>query len=70
MVGYTDSLHRFETFTGVPDTPENRQLFLSNVPLGRLGETADVGKSAVFLCSGDSEFITGVNLDVDGGRAI
>lgn len=61
---------RFESFAGVPDTPENRQKFLANVPLGRLGEVDDVAKAAVFLCSDDGEFVTGVNMSVDGGRSI
>ncbi|ETN36253.1 uncharacterized protein HMPREF1541_08530 [Cyphellophora europaea CBS 101466] len=60
----------FEAFAGVPDTPENRQKFLSNVPLGRLGQVEDVAKAAVFLCSDDGEFVTGVNMSVDGGRSI
>ncbi|KAM5349152.1 hypothetical protein ACJ41O_008975 [Fusarium nematophilum] len=60
----------FEAFTGVPDSPENRDKFLSNVPLGRLCETDDIAKASLFLCSGDASFITGVNLCVDGGRTI
>lgn len=60
----------FSHFTGVPDTPENRQKFIFNVPLGRIGEVEDVTSTAVFLASSDAKFITGVNLDVDGGRCI
>ncbi|KAF1975989.1 3-ketoacyl-reductase-like protein [Bimuria novae-zelandiae CBS 107.79] len=60
----------FSHFTGVPDTPENRQKFISNVPMGRIGEVDDVTTTAVFLASSDAKFITGVNLDVDGGRCI
>lgn len=60
----------FETFAGIPDTPENRKKFLSNVPLGRLTETSDVANTALFLASDDASFITGVNLEVDGGRTI
>ncbi|KEF59374.1 uncharacterized protein A1O9_04218 [Exophiala aquamarina CBS 119918] len=60
----------FESFAGVPDTPENRQKFLSNVPLGRLGEVDDVANATLFLCTDAAKFITGVNLDVDGGRTI
>lgn len=61
---------RFESFAGVPDTPENRKAFLGNVPLGRLGEVEDVANAVLFLCSDEGKFITGVNLDVDGGRTI
>jgi NAD(P)-dependent dehydrogenase (short-subunit alcohol dehydrogenase family) len=57
-------------FTGVEDTPENRQKFISNVPMGRIGEVDDVSSTAVFLASNEAKFITGVNLEVDGGRSI
>ncbi|KAJ4294425.1 hypothetical protein N0V90_008115 [Kalmusia sp. IMI 367209] len=60
----------FSQFTGVEDTPENRQKFIFNVPLGRIGEVDDITSTAVFLASSDAKFITGVNLDVDGGRCI
>lgn len=54
----------------MPDTPENRQKFLGNVPLGRLTEVEDVANAALFMCSEEGKFLTGVNLDVDGGRTI
>jgi meso-butanediol dehydrogenase/(S,S)-butanediol dehydrogenase/diacetyl reductase len=37
-------------------------------PLGRVGEPDDVGKLAVYLAGGDSEFITGQVIVIDGGR--
>ena len=40
---------------------------IDNIPLGRLGTADDLGKAAVFLASDDSAYITGVELDVDGG---
>jgi NAD(P)-dependent dehydrogenase (short-subunit alcohol dehydrogenase family) len=60
----------FETFVGVPDTPENRQSFVGNVPLGRLTDPQDVAYAALYLASDESAFITGVSLEVDGGRAV
>jgi NAD(P)-dependent dehydrogenase (short-subunit alcohol dehydrogenase family) len=57
-------------FAGVPDTPSNRQKFLNNVPLGRLGEVEDVANAVLFLSSDEGRFVTGVNLEVDGGRTI
>lgn len=60
----------FETFAGVPDTPENRNKFLANVPMGRLTEPSDVAAACLFYASGDSAFVTGTALEVDGGRAI
>jgi NAD(P)-dependent dehydrogenase (short-subunit alcohol dehydrogenase family) len=60
----------FETFVGVPDTLENREKFVSNVPLGRLTETVDVANAALYLASDEGAFLTGTNLEVDGGRSI
>ncbi|KAJ3518954.1 hypothetical protein NM208_g14317 [Fusarium decemcellulare] len=57
------------TFIGKEITPEVQKA-LGNVPLGRMGEIRDVTNAAVFLASEEASFITGVNLDVDGGRAI
>ncbi len=39
------------------------------VPMG-LGETADIGNAAVFLCSEEASYITGITLDVNGGQDI
>ncbi|MBO6554791.1 MAG: SDR family oxidoreductase [Roseitalea sp.] len=59
-----------ETFMGMPDTPENRAKFLSTIPLGRLCEPEDMANAALYLASDEAEFITGVILEVDGGRTI
>jgi NAD(P)-dependent dehydrogenase (short-subunit alcohol dehydrogenase family) len=40
------------------------------VPLGRLTEVEDVANAVLFLSSDEGKFLTGVNLDVDGGRTI
>ena len=42
---------------------------VSTIPMGRMGEPAEVAKAALFLASDDSSFITGIELFVDGGRA-
>lgn len=55
---------------GVKDTPENREKFLGNVPLGRLCEPSDVANAVLFLASDDAKFITGTCLEVDGGRGV
>ncbi|KIW05032.1 uncharacterized protein PV09_04188 [Verruconis gallopava] len=60
----------FESFVGLPDTPENRQKFTYNVPMGRISEVEDIANAALFLASDESKFITGVNLQVDGGKCI
>ena len=59
-----------ETFMGMPDTPENRAKFLGSIPLGRLCEPEDMANAALYLASDEAEFITGVILEVDGGRTI
>ncbi len=59
-----------ESFMGLPDTPENRAKFIATVPLGRLSEPRDVANAALYLASDEAEFITGVILEVDGGRTI
>jgi 3-oxoacyl-[acyl-carrier protein] reductase len=58
------------TFMGADDTAANRARFTASIPLGRLGRASDVAHAAVFLAEPSSEFITGVCLEVDGGRCI
>ncbi len=59
-----------ESFMGLPDTPENRKKFVSNIPLGRLATPLDIAKACVYLASDDADFITGVEFPVDGGRSV
>ncbi len=59
-----------ETFLGMPDTPENRKRFLDTIPLGRLCDPEDVANSVLYLSSDEASFITGVILEVDGGRCV
>jgi len=59
-----------ETFMGVPDTPENRKKFEATIPLGRFSTPKDIAHAAAFLASDEAEFLTGVTLEVDGGRCI
>lgn len=59
-----------EAFMGVPDTPENRAKFLATIPLGRLSTAEDIAGACLYLASDDANFITGVVLEVDGGRTI
>jgi 3-oxoacyl-[acyl-carrier protein] reductase len=57
------------TFMG-GDTPENRARFLSTIPLGRFSTPEDLGNAAAFLCSDEASLITGVAMEIDGGRCI
>ena len=57
------------TFMG-EDTPEMRAKFLSTIPLGRFSTPQDMGNAACFLCSDEASMITGVGMEVDGGRCI
>ena len=59
-----------ETFMGVADTPENRAKFEATIPLGRFSTPKDIAHAAAFLASDEAEFLTGVTLEVDGGRCI
>jgi glucose 1-dehydrogenase len=61
---------------GAIETPINQKLLndpkllnplLENIPLGRLGKTADVAGVAAFLASADADYITGATIVVDGG---
>ena len=58
---------------GLGDTEEQRQgirsYMTSIVPLGRIGQPDEIGKTAVFLASDDASFVAGVELFVDGGAA-
>ena len=42
---------------------------VSTIPMGRMGEPDEIAKTALFLASDDSSFVTGIELFVDGGRA-
>ena len=58
-----------EKFMG-EDTPERRAQFRASIPLGRLSTPLDIANAALWLVSDEAEFITGVALEVDGGRCI
>ena len=57
------------TFMG-EDTEEIRAKFRASIPLGRLLKPEDLAEAAAYLCSSQASMITGVALDVDGGRSI
>ena len=57
------------TFMG-RDSAEARERLVRTIPLGRLSVPADIAAAAVFLCSDEASMITGVALEVDGGRCL
>jgi len=52
------------------DTPEMRAKFLATIPIGRFSQPEDLGNAAAFLCSDAASMLTGVAMEVDGGRCI
>ncbi|MGP1394815.1 MAG: SDR family oxidoreductase [Inquilinaceae bacterium] len=57
------------TFLG-DDTPERRATFAATIPLGRFSTPDDMAAAALYLASDEAAFITGVALEVDGGRCV
>ncbi|KXT17927.1 hypothetical protein AC579_5891 [Pseudocercospora musae] len=60
--------------TGLTDfflgKPENQATFLATVPLGRGSTPQDVANTCCFLCSDEANFLTGIDVPVDGGRCV
>ncbi|MDE0299266.1 MAG: SDR family NAD(P)-dependent oxidoreductase [Candidatus Poribacteria bacterium] len=52
-------------------TSNHRQAFIEerarNIPMGRVAEASDVARLAAFLASSQSDYITGLSLNIDGG---
>ncbi len=67
MIGETAMLG---DFMGMEDTPANRDKFLQRIPLGRFTRPDDVASAVTFLASDEASYLTGVCMDVDGGRNI
>lgn len=59
-----------EEFMGTADTAENRGRFVAGIPLGRMSKPSDIANAALFLADPASHFVTGVAIEVDGGRCI
>ena len=58
-----------QSFMG-EDTPEIRAKFIATIPIGRFSTPEDMGNAACFLCSDEASMVTGVAMEVDGGRCI
>jgi NAD(P)-dependent dehydrogenase (short-subunit alcohol dehydrogenase family) len=62
----TPLLHRNPGMSDA-DVAALKDMMIANIPMHRMGESADVAKAVLFLASEDASFITGANLFVDGG---
>ncbi|KAH7018004.1 3-oxoacyl-reductase [Microdochium trichocladiopsis] len=67
VIGSTGMTH---LFIGKENTEENRKAFESVIPLGRGSTPQDVANAVTYLASEEAGFITGVNIEVDGGRCV
>ena len=52
------------------DTPEVRKKFLDTIPMGRFSTPTDIGNTATFLCSDESNYITGQVIEINGGMLV
>jgi len=57
-------------FMGGEETEEMKAKFVSTIPIGRFSTPADIANAALYLASDEANFITGVCMEVDGGRCI
>ena len=64
--GTTDT-PAFEKFIPLEQLDAIKTHFASEMPIGRIGQPSDIGKTAVFLASDDSSFMLGAEILVDGG---
>jgi NAD(P)-dependent dehydrogenase (short-subunit alcohol dehydrogenase family) len=49
-------------------SPEEQEKVLAAIPLGRLSKPQEIAAVVVFLASDDAGYITGITVDVSGGR--
>jgi NAD(P)-dependent dehydrogenase (short-subunit alcohol dehydrogenase family) len=54
----------------VMNNPEMEKLWISGIPLGRIGEPEDIASMIVFLASDEAGYITGQDYNVDGGHVM
>src|SRR5476651_2749831 len=64
--GTTDT-PAFDKFVPADQIEAVKQHYADQMPIGRIGQPADIGKTAVFLASDDSSFMLGAEILVDGG---
>ncbi|TBX19959.1 SDR family oxidoreductase [Nioella sediminis] len=52
------------------DTPEIRAKFISTIPIGRFSTPEDIANATLYFASDEASMVTGVAMEVDGGRCI
>ena len=57
-------------FAGGPVDEARREKFRASIPMGRFSTALDVANACLYLASDDASFITGVCIEVDGGRCV
>lgn len=57
-------------FMGGEETDEMKAKFVATIPIGRFSTPRDIANAALYLASDEADFITGVCMEVDGGRCI
>lgn len=66
VAGETPMLDKYMT----GDPVQNRQMLIDTIPMARLAQPDDIAAAALYLVEDRSNFVTGVVLEVDGGRCI
>lgn len=74
LPGYTDTERLQQLFANAAQNKghaldEEIRIRLSEVPLGRFAQPAEIAAAVVFLASADAAYISGINLAVDGARS-
>ena len=57
-------------FAGGPVDEARREKFRASIPMGRFSTALDVANACLYLASEDASFVTGVCIEVDGGRCV
>lgn len=70
LPGQIESVRTSDYFAHFPNPAEARRRTIESFPMGRLGQPEDIAKAAAFLASSNAAWITGVILNVDGGRDV
>jgi meso-butanediol dehydrogenase/(S,S)-butanediol dehydrogenase/diacetyl reductase len=68
--GTIDTPSLQKRLSAFPDPIEARKQFIARQPIGRLGTAEEVAEAAVYLCSAESGFVTGIAFSIDGGFAL